>query len=229
MRLPAIALTVLALLAASGGTAAAAAPENGRCRLPKKASVVLRTPSAIVYYRTTFGKHGDGTDLIAGCLKSRGDRFRLAGVSSAFEVRSELLHVVVAGRYAALAIGYGGRSGASTTMTSFDLRTGEREKGLQLDSADGTDDRVVELRVNTSGDLGWIASSYNPGTAQGDGTQRGQGVFSEVHSFDARGDVLLDSGAAGAFTRLRMYGRSISWAIPDGTRRSAPLVEPGGP
>ena len=222
------ALLLLAVILAACAQPASAAGRDGRCRVPAEASVVHRTASVVVFTRSNFSDAGtDDTEVVGvfGCVRSQGERFRIGGYVDGFDSRSTLERVVANGRFAAVAIQFGGRSQRGLTMTSVDLRTGRRARGLQVDGDLEMADRLGGFAVGTSGDLGWSIDRFSPGRAV-DGGQEGRGFRGEVHVLDARGDVLLDAGPEGAFGDVRVFGRVVSWRVADGTRRSAPLQRP---
>lgn len=91
----------MVLLGALAPPAIAAEPrDNGRCRLPTDATVELRTPSAVLYSRSSFSDDGGEQVRVAGCLKSIGRRVLLAGFGDEFDSRGRLARRVATGRFA---------------------------------------------------------------------------------------------------------------------------------
>jgi hypothetical protein len=178
------------------------------CAVDDPTTIVLRTSAAVAY-------NPDGSQLFA-CLQASGRPWALA---TGINVPDGYLAVVrLAGDFVAFGA-YEGSACArygmcppgyspSLTTAVVDLRTGAR-RDFHLADPRGTPVAGHALVLNSRGSIAWI------------GCPVGCDAGRELHTIDAQGNHLLDTGALDAAS-LRLSGSTLSWTNA-GAPRSATL------
>jgi hypothetical protein len=151
-------------------------------------------------------------DLTWGCHAATGAR---SALGTAFADTWEYYggaHVHLAGRYASIDVGYGGRGGARADLLVHDLATGAVVHRWSCCSGGGAS--VVRVALAATGAVAWTVGGWG---------DRGPAGGAELRKSDADGEaIVLDSGRELDVDSLALSGTTISWRHGE-ERRAAEL------
>jgi hypothetical protein len=202
------------LLAACGSSPAASASPSGaggaqdtppphpaHCG-PGSARTLASSAVARVYVRGS---------AVYGCTVGAQRQYQLGEVSACL-VAPRLEAVAVAGQFAAYGVAKCGVDTSSAEVLVRRLSDGRTVlDGAAIANVPGPESfqSVRSIVVRADGAVAWIS---------GVGSLLVHRAATEVHRADARGQVLLDSGATIALGSLRLHGSTISWNHGGATR-----------
>jgi hypothetical protein len=202
-----VALTSLALTISSGA-AVLGADATARVRIPCGPAAALTLASSS--RARVYASHGSAF----GCAAGAGSPLRLGKTTNC--ISSDLVGpVVVAGDIAAYASERCGVDTGSTQVLVRNLRTGKRLSASPAVTVPGPESfpSVDSLVARSDGAAAWIAEAKSLGNHQ-------RNV--ELRRIDARGESLLDSGAAIGLRSLRLRGARLTW-LHSGQPRTSTL------
>jgi len=201
-------LVALLVFVASCGSSAARVPSGssaGPCG-PRSARTVATNGQVRLYARG---------QVVYGCSVARGRSFRLGSVTRSIR-ESRVGPVAVAGDLAAYGLTNFGVDTVRASIVVRRLTDGKVVSEFPATRAIGAESfqRIGSVAVRASGAVAWIGSETS--------IVVGRRAVTEVHSADADGDRVLDSGPTIVATSLRLRGSTLSWT-DGGARRQGIL------